>query len=93
MHAKFRVNSAFIRSFDKNTVLCGTITSGTVKTGMKVKLEVSPQLYFTADILSVEGIYDRTGKSNVGLVLGTSDDDLRNLWKELPASAEEIEIE
>ena len=93
MHTKFRVNTTFVRSSDKNTVLCGLITSGTVKKGMKVKVEVSPKLYFTADILSVEAICDTTGKSNVGLVLDTADDDMRNLWRELPAPAEEIAIE
>lgn len=93
MNAKFLVNTTFVRSSAKNTVLCGLITSGTVKRGMQAKVEVSPQLYFIADIFSVEAINDNTGKSNVGLVLDTPDDDMRHLWKELPAPAEEIEIE
>jgi len=74
-------------------VLCGLTTVGTVKSGMKIKIEISPKLYFTADILSVEAIFDSTGKSNIGLVLDTPHDDIRNLWKDLPAPAEEIEIE
>lgn len=91
--ATFEVHSVFFLTGRKVTVLGGIIKTGEVKAGMKASVLVDGGLFMVATIKSIEGIKSDTEKCNVGLILDTPKEEVRDAWKALCLSGDIIAIE
>ena len=76
------------------TYLLGKIKEGTIRPGMNAKVLLDGGLFMCARIKSVERLVrDSGGRSDLALALDTPDEDVRQLWKDLCRSGDEIAIE